>query len=154
MKEDTFIRWITNPLFQAGGLLIANIIITFIEKLMEWSGIVATNERFPWLSAASFLFMFAIMNSLTLLTTKEQGKYYSQSIMSFLGLAAGLAFIAYLFSSLSIWDAGSYSWIYIVLAIGYGVFFGIILMMKNVVEFAQREEWNQPRVRRKEDKKR
>ena len=149
MKEAIFIRWVSNPLLQAVLLFGLNLLVTTIQKLLEWSTLLVSNNHFPWLSAASFLFMFALMNSLTMLTIKEQNKYYSQSITSFVGLAVILALTAYLFSGLSIWDAGSYSWIYIVLTIGYAIIFGIISLMKNVVDFAQREEWNQPRIRRK-----
>ena len=46
-------------------------------------------------------------------------------------------------------EAGSYRWIYIVVAIGYLVFLSLMAMLRKIVEFAQREEWNHPRIRRK-----
>ena len=46
-------------------------------------------------------------------------------------------------------EAGPYKWIYIVVTIGYLVFLCILSAMRKIVDFAQREEWNQPRLRQK-----
>lgn len=153
-KIDIYFNRFTSPYLQAASLLALSAVIMLVAKLVEWSQLLKVNPNFPWLSAASFMLMFAIFNSISSIAAKDGGKYWSQSIMSFMGLAAGAGFFAYLFSSRSIWEAGSYSWIYIVLAFGYLVFLGIIGMMKNIVEFAQREEWTQPRIRHKNDQKR
>lgn len=106
-------------------------------------------QRFPWTIAASFLLFFAAGNSVMSLLSKNADQYWTRSILSFVGLAVLAGGTAYLFSSLGMSEAGSYKWIYIVLTIGYLVFMSIIGFMKKIVEFAQREEWNQPRVRKK-----
>lgn len=140
-----------NPYRQAGIFLIASFVITAVGKLMHFGNLLELNPNFPWLSAASFMLMFAMFNSLSFLAVKNSGKHWGRSLTSFMVLAGGAGLIAYLFSSLSIWEAGSYSWIYVVLTFGYLVFVGIVGMMKNIVEFAQKEEWNQPRMRRRND---
>ena len=76
-------------------------------------------------------------------------KYWGRSIYSFMGLALGSGLTAYLFSSLTISEAGSYRWIYVVLTVGYLVFLSIVTFMRRIVEFAQKEEWNHPRIRHK-----
>ncbi|MEM1326409.1 MAG: hypothetical protein AAGI23_10665 [Bacteroidota bacterium] len=154
-QEDQFMQRLYNPIFQAGLMLVAGIIVTSVAKLVEISNITEVGDRFPWLSAAAFLFMFAIFNSMSSLAVKDDSNsYWGRAIGSFVGLAAVSGLVAYLFSGLSIWEAGSYSWIYVVLAVGYLIFLGMMSFMKAVVQFAQREEWNQPRIKDKGNRRR
>ncbi|MEM9885921.1 MAG: hypothetical protein AAF849_08515 [Bacteroidota bacterium] len=141
-----------NPIYQAGLMLVAGIVVTLIAIAVDAAKITEVGDRFPWLCAASFLFMFAIFNSISSLAIKESNQYWGRAIMSFMGLAASSGLVAYLFSGLSIWEAGSYSWIYVVLSIGYLIFLGMMSFMKSVVRFAQKEEWNQPRIKDKRRK--
>ena len=79
-------------------------------------------------------------------------KYWGRSIYCYMGLAAVSGLFAYLTSSLSINEAGSYKWIFFVLTIGYLVFLSIMSLMRKVVEFAQKEEWHHPRIRQRKKK--
>lgn len=142
-----------NPIFQAILMFAGGLVVTIVAKVVGAAGITEVGERFPWLSAASFMLMFAIFNSISSLAITENSQYWGRAIMSFMGLAAASGFLAYLFSGLSIWEAGSYSWIYVVLSIGYLIFLGIMSFIKSVVAFAQKEEWNQPRIKDKKRKR-
>lgn len=142
-----------NPIFQAITMFIGGFIVTVVAKAVAAAGITEIGERFPWLSAASFMLMFAIFNSISSLAVKETNQYWGRAIMSFMGLAAASGLLAYLFSGLSIWEAGSYSWIYVVLSIGYLIFLGMMSFIKSVVAFAQKEEWNQPRIKDRKRKR-
>ena len=53
---------------------------------------------------------------------------------------------------MTITEAGSYPWIFIVVSFGYLVFLSLMAVLRTVVDFAQREEWTQPRIRRKHNK--
>ncbi|MEM0994811.1 MAG: hypothetical protein AAF806_31835 [Bacteroidota bacterium] len=149
MKESDqqFMEYVYNPMVQAGLMFVAGLVVTLMAMAVKAAGITEVGDRFPWLCAASFLFMFAIFNSLSSLAVKESNQYWGKAIMSFMGLAASSGLLAYLISGLSIWEAGSYSWIYVVLSIGYLIFLGMMSFMKAVVRFAQKEEWNQPRIK-------
>ncbi len=57
--------------------------------------------------------------------------------------------MAYLFSSLSLNEAGSYRWIFTVLSFGYLVFLSILGFVKRIVEFAEKEDWQRPKKRRR-----
>lgn len=146
---DPFLEKIANPIFQAILLFVAGLVVTVVAKFVAWIQLTEVSERFPWLSAASFLFLFAISNSISSLGSRPGSNYWGKSIISFVLLAVTSGGMAYLFSSLNIWEAGSYSWIYVVLSLGYLVFMGLMSFMRNIVEFAQREEWNQPRKRKR-----
>jgi len=127
-----------------GGVLVVNL----LAKLLQISGMQVT-PRFPWMAAAAFLLLFSIFNSVASLFAADGVKYWGSSIYSFLGLALGSGLMAYAFSSLSIGEAGSYRWIFVVLTFGYLVFISIMNIARRIVEFAQREEWSHPRIRQK-----
>ena len=122
-----------------------------VGKLLQLNSGDLVGTRFPWLVAAAFLLCFALFNSVFSLSSKTPGKYWGQSMYSFIGVAVVLGGAAWLFSGLSIFDAGSYPWIFVVVTIGYLIFMGMVNIMRNIVQFAQKEEWNAPRTR---DKKR
>lgn len=136
-----------NPILLALAIFGAHLLVVLGAKLVHFMGIVEVGARFPWVSAASFLLFYAVFNSIFSLSAPNAAKYWSRSVFSFLGLAAANGFTAYLFSSLGIDEAGSYRWIYIVVTFGYLVFLSIVNFIKKIVEFAQKEEWNQPRAR-------
>lgn len=138
-----------NPIYQAGIALVGVVVFSLVAKLVGLTGLTDVPQRFPWMSAASFMLLFALFNSVFSLNSEDLMKYWARSMYCFLGLAAAAAGVAYLLSSLSMNEAGSYRWIFIVVGIGYLVFLSMMAMMRKIVEFAQREEWNHPRIRRK-----
>jgi drug/metabolite transporter (DMT)-like permease len=143
-----------NPITQAAVALGAVLLFILGAKLVKLSGLLYVPDRFPWMTAASFLLLFAMGNSIFSLSAKDMLKYWGRSIYSYLGLAAGSGVLAYFFSSMSMDEAGSYRWIYLVLTVGYLVFLGMMAFMRQIVDFAQREEWNHPRIRRGKNKRR
>jgi drug/metabolite transporter (DMT)-like permease len=138
-----------NPVLQAAATFGAVIVFILISKLVKLTGLMYVSDLFPWMTAAAFMLLFAVFNSIFSLSANNMAKYWGRSIYSYMGLAAASGFVAYLFSSLTISEAGSYRWIYVVLSIGYLVFLSIMGFMKRIVEFAQREEWHHPRIRRR-----
>ena len=137
-----------NPVLQASMTFGGVIVFILVAKLIKLTGLIYVPDRFPWITAASFLLLFAIFNSVFSLSAENILKYWGRSIYSYLGLAFASGVVAYFSSAMSIDEAGSYRWIYIVLTIGYLVFLGMMAFMRQIVEFAQREEWNHPRIRR------
>lgn len=147
-SESIFSKTIS-PVYQAAMALGGVVVISLLAKLVGLTGITEVPQSFPWMSAASFMLLFAVFNSVLSVSSKDLMKYWGTSIYCFLGLAAAAAGVAYVLSSLTMSEAGSYRWIYIVVGIGYLVFLSLMAMLRKIVEFAQREEWNQPRIRRK-----
>ncbi len=146
-SDSSFVK-IQNPVVQAAGILAAVLVFNIGAIFARFAG-MDVEQRFPWTIAASFILFFAAGNSIMSLQSENMDKYWTRSILSFIGLAGAAGGFAYLFSSLSMNEAGSYKWIYIVLTIGYLVFLSMIGFMRKIVEFAQREEWNQPRIRKR-----
>ncbi len=147
-KSHPVFAKLQNPIYQAVMLLAAVLIFNLGSMAFKGAG-MEIEQRFPWTIAASFLLFFAAMNAIMSIFTKNMDNYWSRSILSFIGLAAVSALLAQLFSGLTMSEAGSYKWIYIVLTIGYLVFLLMLTAMRKIVDFAEREEWNQPRLRQK-----
>ena len=148
MNQTIFLEKIKSPVLQAiivFSLVVAlNVIVSFfVAAGME------VEQRMPWTLAATFILFFAIFNSIISLMSDNMDRYWTRSILSYVALAGAVAMVAWGFSSMTINEAGSYKWIYIVLTFGYLLFLSMIGFMRKIVEFAQREEWNQPRLRRK-----
>jgi hypothetical protein len=72
-------------------------------------------------------------------------KYWGTSMYSYMILAFCSGTAAWLFSGIPLGEAGSYRWIFIVVSVGFLVFLSIVNFMKQIVQFAEREVWTQPR---------
>jgi hypothetical protein len=141
-------RSFQNPLLQAAGVLAAVLVVNVAGAFLRSAG-MTMDAGFPWLVAASFLLFFAAANTVLSLFANNTEQYWTRSMIGFVGVATLAAGMAYMFSSMTMKEAGSYKWIYIVLAITYVVFMLILQAIRKIVDFAQREEWNQPRLRKR-----
>ncbi|MEL7160337.1 MAG: hypothetical protein AAFN92_06245 [Bacteroidota bacterium] len=142
-----------DPLYQAAGILGAVFVFDALGSMVAAGTEDVVTNRWPWLCAASFLLFFALFNAIMSATTKNLMKYWGRSIYAFLGLAVGSGLLAWAFSGIPIGEAGSYKWIFFVVTFGYLVFLSMIALMKKVVEFAQKEEWNKPKLRNRKRRK-
>ena len=151
MKHSILLDKLKRPAIQAMIVFALFLSINILVYLFSLAGL-DIEQRMPWTLAGTFILFFAILNSLMSLMTDNMDKYWTKSIFSYVALAGSVALLAWVFSSLSINEAGSYKWIYIVLTFGYLMFLSMIGLIRQIVEFAQREEWNQPRLRTKKKK--
>lgn len=149
MADTSIFESKIDPVHQAAGTLVAIFIFSIIGLGIGSGTEGVVGEKWPWLCAASFLLFFALFNAIMSATTNNLMKYWGRSIYSFAGLAATSGLLAWGLSGLSISNAGSYKWIYFVVTFGYLVFLSMIAFMKQIVEFAQKEEWNKPKLRQK-----
>ncbi len=143
-----------SPFLQTGMVLGLSILVHLGAKVINVLGIMEIGGKFHWMTAAAFMLFFAVFNSVFSLSSNDTNKYWLQSLLCFAGLAIVASLIAYFLSSIPINEAGSYRWIFTVVAIGYLVFLSMVGFMKRIVDFAQREEWNQPRMKSKTKKRR
>ena len=152
-SDESFFTKEINPVFQGTVVLGISLFFMLGAKVFQMTGIFDNDPTTFWTVAATFVLFFAIFNSLFSLSTSNMDQYWTKSMLSFVGLAAISGGAAWLLSGVALDDAGSYRWIFIVLTIGYLVFLSIMGAMRSIVDFAQKEEWNQPRIRKKRRKK-
>jgi hypothetical protein len=142
-----FFNKLDSPPIQALAILIAALLIMTLGWAFTVSGIVAFEPLFAWSIGAALMLFYALMNSLLSIRAVSFVKYWGASIYSYLALAFCTSMAAWGFSGIPLREAGSYRWIYIVVTIGFIVFLSMVNMMKIIVKFAEKEEWNRPRKR-------
>ena len=76
-------------------------------------------------------------------------KYWARSVMCYSVLAIVSAGTAYLFSSIPFGEAGTFKWLFIVFSFSYLIFLSIVRFMRNIVEFAEQEDWQAPKKKRR-----
>lgn len=150
--DSSFLTRAFNPVLQAAIALGSGLVFILVGKGIDGLGLMQLEPDYPWMCVASFLLLFALFNSIFFLSAKNTLKYWGRSMYSFMGLAFISGLMAWGFSQIPIEEAGSYRWIFIVVAGVYLVFLTIMNLMKKIVEFAQREEWTQPRIRNQQRK--
>lgn len=137
------------PYKQAGIVLALALFFMLGNKLLQIIGVADPNPEKIWIMAATFGLFFSVGNCVFSLNTKEKAeKYWTQSILIFLLTMAVLVGAAFLISGMNINETGSFQWIFVVVIISYFVFSTITRMIKGIVDFAQKEEWNQPKKRK------
>jgi hypothetical protein len=106
-------------------------------------------NRFYWMIATAFMLFYAVFSSIASIASDNILLFWGKAMYSYMALAVAAGALAYLFSGISIYAAGSFSWLYTVVTIVYVVFMTLVRSMKMIVEFAQKEEWNSPNLRKK-----
>ncbi|HOY07738.1 MAG TPA: hypothetical protein PLO67_20150 [Saprospiraceae bacterium] len=143
-----FEKNIGRPPFQAAIVLAAGLLFMTIGWVLALNGVQAIDRLFAWTVATAFALLFAIFNSLISLRAASSTKYWGASVYSYMALALCSGTAAWQFSGIPIREAGTYRWIFLVVTFGFLVFLSMVNFMKKIVQFAEREEWNQPRKRR------
>lgn len=138
----------SHPAWQALAVWLVTGTILVLNWLLNFLSPESSDNLFPWSIASAFTLFFAVMNSLLSLRADNFAQYWQASMYSYIALALGSGLLAWGFSGIAISAAGSYKWIYIVVSIGFLVFLSMVNFMKIIVNFAEKEEWNQPRRRR------
>jgi hypothetical protein len=146
---ESDLKKIENPVAQAVVVLGGALALMLGGWLLTVTGIFPVEPLFAWSIAAAFMLLFALLNSLMSLRADSFLKYWGRSVYSYMGLALCTGLAAWLFSGIPLREAGTYRWIYIVVTIGFLVFLSMVNLMKKIVRFAEREEWNEPRKRKK-----
>ncbi|MFZ4633785.1 MAG: hypothetical protein ACOYNO_06220 [Saprospiraceae bacterium] len=137
-----------SPLQQACIVFAVALLLMGLGWLTRVSGLMDVEVLFPWAIATAFTLLFALLNSLMSLTADNSMQYYGSSVYSYVGLAFMNGVAARYISGVQLIDAESYRWIYIVITVGFLVFMSMVNLMKKIVQFAEREEWNEPKTRR------
>lgn len=119
--------------------------ITLVLQILVWVILRpdTPSEKLDfWIVACAMLLFYVIINSVFSFSSDSTVQYYGRSVSAFVGLAVFGGFLSYLFSGIGLQDAGSFSWIYTVMAIIFVVFLSIVNMMRKIVEIAQKQDKN------------
>ncbi len=140
---------IERPPVQGVLMLLLMLLLILGGYALQYTGMMPMHERFPWMIVTACLLIYAVFSSVSSIATGNMNQYWSQSIFTFLGITILGGLLAWWISGLAIFDAGSYSWLFQVVMWVYVIFMAIVRSMRNIVDFAQKEEWNSPKLRNK-----
>lgn len=134
-----------DPLRFAGYLAATAVVWMGASKIMS-DGAAPNLE--PWTIALSLQLLFSAGAAVFMLTAESGLRNFGRSVYAFLALALADGLLAWVFSGVPLDEAGGRKKLYIVVTIGFFVFLSIASAMRRIVRFAEREEWNQPKLRR------
>ena len=139
-QESSFFEKSYNPLLQ--GVLVFGFALTMmlIAKILQWTGIADISGPAFWVIAGTSILLFAIFNSVLSLSAKDMNQYWTRSIPTYAALMVLSGSSAYLFSAMTIHEAGTFRWIFMVLTFGYLLFLSMMRFMRKIVQIAQRED--------------
>ena len=135
-KNESFFSKYQPPYLQAAVGLGAMFVFMLLGK------IAGMGFTFPWTAAGAVLLMFSVFNSVNSFTTDNMLTYYRDSIFSFMALVGLGSTLAYLFSSVSINEAGTFRWIYFMITLSYFGFIGIVSFIRFIVGVLETETDN------------
>lgn len=144
---SNFDQKLTDPVVQAATISAGAIALMLGGWALTASGIYRLEPLFAWSIAAAFSLLFALLNSLLSLRADSFAKYWGRSVYSYMGSAFVMGLVAWGLSGIPLREAGTYRMVYIAVTFGFLVFLTMVNLMKKIVQFAEREEWNQPRKR-------
>lgn len=146
-----YIRTFHHPGVQilAAGIFMA--IFVSLAKLFDGIAPETMRPRLPWITATASLLVYVLYNTIISLGTKRPAEYWYWSIPGFIGLALLGRWLATWYSGLSIDEAGTFRWLYFVVAFAYLVFISIVNLIRLIVAFAKNEIWLAPRIRNKKN---
>lgn len=128
------------PAFQAMIIFVFGVLLTLIDKGSNASGVGESTQNTPWILMTACILFYALCSSILSLNAHDPNRYWRDAIFSFVGLMIASALIAMLISGQSIDEAGSFRWLFVVLAIGYLVFLSIVRLMKRIVDIAIKQD--------------
>jgi hypothetical protein len=139
-SDSTFMERMSNPIIQASIVLIGVLIFMLVTKILKWSGSIIVNNSIFWVIAGAAILFFALFNSVISLSVKDMNQYWTRSTASYTVLMVLSGCFAYLFSSMTMTEAGTFKWIFMVLTFGYLLFLSIMRFMRKIVQIAQQED--------------
>ena len=139
--DSSFYARMYNPFLQ-GTLVFALVVVGMLTvKGLNMADSLDVAPLAYWMIAGTGLLFFAMFNSvISLAIQTNMNQYWSRSTGTYAVLMLLGGGLAYLFSSLTIGEAGTFRWIFMVLTFGYLLFLSIMRFIRKIVIIAQEED--------------
>jgi hypothetical protein len=98
------------------------------------------DNRVFWVIGGATTLFFGLFNSVISLGATDMNVYWFRSTASYVVLMVLSGCLAYFFSGMTMNEAGSFKWIFMVLTFGYLLFLSIMRFMRKIVQIAQQED--------------
>ena len=141
-QETSFFEKSYNPILQGVVILGFAVLIMLLAKIIQWTGIAHISGQAFWIIAGTSILLFALSNSILSLSSKDMDNYWVRSIPTYAVVMIMSSSFAYLFSAMTMQEAGTFKWIFMVLTFGYLLFLSMMRFMRKIVDIAQEEDDN------------
>ena len=141
-QETSFFEKSYNPILQGVVILGFAVLIMLLAKIIQWTGIAHISGQAFWIIAGTSILLFALSNSILSLSSKDMDNYWVRSIPTYAAVMIMSSSFAYLFSAMTMQEAGTFKWIFMVLTFGYLLFLSMMRFMRKIVDIAQEEDDN------------
>ncbi len=138
--EDSWFAKDIDPKWQAVIAVCLIPCMTFLFWLPSALGAFTLPVYFAWTVAAAITLLYASLSSILSLSSKDPVRYWGRSISGYAAVVVLGGFFAYAMTGLSIYEAMSFSWIYVVFTFVYLVFLSIVSAIRKIVDIAQRQD--------------
>ena len=128
------------PLYQALLVLSLILILTGMDSLMPHDDVFFKVNAGPWIVSTAMMLLFILINTIVALRIEKITPYWTQSVIAYIALLIFSYGWCYLLSGKHIDDVGSFRWLWIVITMVYFIFFAIARSMKQIVDFAIRQD--------------
>jgi hypothetical protein len=139
-NQTTFFDKAANPLFQAAVVLILSIVSMLVLFVIKLSNLMSVESRTYWIIAGASILFYGLFNSVISLSATDMNQYWFRATSSYVVLMVGASTAAYFFSNMTITEAGTFKWIFMVLTFGYLLFLSMMRFMRKIVQVAQEED--------------
>ncbi len=129
-----------HPFLQGGIIVVVAVVFILVGTLLSFLNIIETSIKFPYMSTAAFLFLFAIFNSIISLSAKDLNIYFLKSFVAYSVLALVCLGLGWLITGKSVGEVASYKWIIFVITFAYLTFLSIAGMMRRLGDFLRNDE--------------
>jgi len=140
VKTTLALRVAAQPLYQAGIIFVFGLFLALINQGTSASVATDPAHNTSWILMTACVLFYGVCSSVLSLNAKNANRYWRDAILSYVVMMIVSALTAYALSGLSIDEAGSFRWIFIVLAIGYLVFLSIVRLIKRIVDIAIKQD--------------
>lgn len=137
-SDNSFFSKKTNPFVIAAVSLAGALLFMLLGKATNAMGVTQFSERFPYISAGSFLLLFSVYNAILSLNVEDLNKYWLKSMAAYVLLISGSVAMAYAISGL--WMPGTFGWIFSILTFGYLTFLSVMGIIKRLFAIVKKED--------------
>ena len=153
IPEVSPLSFAISPKRQCLGALISIVCVMIIFIGPSKLGLYELADYFPWTIAAGLTFLFGIANTILSLSSTEIGTYWRDSVASYFIVMVFGGLLAWALSGMTVYEAKSFSWIYIVFTFSYLLFMSMVQAMRKIVSIAQSQDARLRRERGEESGK-
>lgn len=139
-KRSPADRIVAQPLLQAAVIWGFGTLLSLVDKAAEVPGVGTMKGNSTWILMTACILFYSVFSSILSLKVKDPNRYWRDAVIAFVALAVSAALIAWLISGVTMDDAGSFRWLYMVLAFGFLVFLSIMRLVRRIVEIAIRQD--------------